>query len=62
MMMDEFKHKSAVNDVDIQPFGHSNPNTLDPDTFEYINYFTFHYPERRRKTTKAPISTRPTGA
>ena len=43
MMMDGFKHKSAVNDVDIQPFGHSNPNTLDPDTFEYINYFTFHH-------------------
>lgn len=43
MMMDGFKHKDAVNDHDIQPFGHSNPNSLDPDSFDYINYFTFHH-------------------
>ena len=43
MMMDGFKHTGAVKDWDIQPFGHSNPNTLDPDKFDYINYFTFHH-------------------
>lgn len=43
MMMDGFKHTGAVKDWDIQPFGHSNPNTLDPGQFDYINYFTFHH-------------------
>ena len=43
MMMDGFKHTGAVKDWDIQPFGHSNPNTLDPGKFDYINYFTFHH-------------------
>ena len=43
MMMDGFKHAGARKDWDIQPFGHLNPNTLDPDHFDYINYFTFHH-------------------
>lgn len=68
MMMDGFKHAEAVKDWDIQPFGHSNPNTLDPDTFDYINYFTFHHylsairifiqatPEDRGKATWTTIN------
>ena len=43
MMMNGFKHEGSDKDWDIQPFGHSNPNTLDPNKFDYINYFTFHH-------------------
>ena len=42
ILMNGFKHNND-KDYDIQPFGHSNPNTLDPDSFNYLNYFTFHH-------------------
>lgn len=43
MQMPGFKHATSGKDWDIQPFGHYNPNSLDPNIFDYINYFTFHH-------------------
>ena len=43
MAIPGFKHKTSGKDWDIQPFGHYNPNSLDPETFDYVNYFTFHH-------------------
>ena len=43
MMMQGFKHQTSGTDWDIQPFGHYNPDSLNPKTFDYVNYFTFHH-------------------
>lgn len=43
IQMDGFKHNTTGTDWDIQPFSHSNTDPLKPESFEYINYFTFHH-------------------
>lgn len=43
MQMEGFKHNTEGLDWDIQPFGHSNLESMNPTSFEYINYFSFHH-------------------
>ena len=38
-----FKHNTSGDDYDIQPYGHTTNDPLDPTDFEYLNYFTFHH-------------------
>lgn len=38
-----FKHNTMGVDYDIQPYGHTTNNPLNPTDFEYLNYFTFHH-------------------
>lgn len=38
-----FKHNTSGVDYDIQPYGHTTNDPLNPTDFEYLNYFTFHH-------------------
>ena len=38
-----FKHNTSGFDYDVQPFGHVTNDPLNPTSFEYLNYFSFHH-------------------